>query len=145
MYPEGLAIDASGVLYISDAGRVRKIAGGTITAFGGTGVAGHSGDGGPAASAQFGGTGALHIGPNSELYIAETYNAVSAYIRKISGGIIGTIAGNGRNETSGDCTDIFGADDNGPATNALFCGANGLAVGPSGKLFAADAAFLVVR
>src|ERR1017187_2459711 len=52
---QGIAVDRWGNLYLSDTDnhRVRKIsASGVITTLAGTGVAGFSGDGGPAAAAQ---------------------------------------------------------------------------------------------
>jgi sugar lactone lactonase YvrE len=55
-FPAGINMDASGNLYIADYSnhRVRKVApSGTITTFAGTGVAGFSGDGGPATAAKF--------------------------------------------------------------------------------------------
>ena len=53
--PEGVAVDASGNLYIADTdnNRIRKISpNGIITTVAGTGIAGFSGDGGPASQAQ---------------------------------------------------------------------------------------------
>ncbi len=53
--PSGLALDSSGNLYIADSrnNRIRKVtADGVITTIAGTGIAGFSGDGGPAISAQ---------------------------------------------------------------------------------------------
>src|SRR5882762_10446794 len=54
----GLAMDSSGNLYLAEElnNRVRKIdTNGTITTFAGTGTAGFTGDGGPAAQAQLNG------------------------------------------------------------------------------------------
>src|ERR1041385_4325607 len=52
--PSGIAIDRSGNIYIADnsSHRVRKLSGDTISTIAGTGIAGFSGDGGPATSAQ---------------------------------------------------------------------------------------------
>jgi trimeric autotransporter adhesin len=146
--PSGLAVDSSGNAYVSEAGRgrIRKVSNGIITTIAGTGVRGHSGDGGPATSAQLGAPSALAVGPNDELYVADGVgNGPGTWIRKISKGLITTVAGNGRNETSGDCTDIFGADDNGSATSAIFCNPTGIAVDTSGRVYVVDAAFSVIR
>src|SRR5215471_11199084 len=52
---QGIAVDRSGNIYLSDTDnhRIRKVTpGGAISTLAGTGVAGYSGDGGPAAKAQ---------------------------------------------------------------------------------------------
>ncbi|MCG3133412.1 MAG: hypothetical protein HMLKMBBP_00569 [Planctomycetes bacterium] len=71
---------------------VRKIdAGGTITTFAGTGVAGYSGDGGAATSAQLDGPSDVAIGPGGVVYISDSNNHV---IRRVdAGGTITTYAG----------------------------------------------------
>ena len=52
--PSSVAVAPDGTIYVTDEGngRVRRIAGGVIDTFAGTGAAGFSGDGGPAAGAQ---------------------------------------------------------------------------------------------
>jgi uncharacterized protein (TIGR03437 family) len=89
--PYGLAIDASGNLYIADTGnfRLRVVStGGNISTLMGDGTAGNSGDGGPAARAQ---TYAqdVAVGPNGDIYVV-----AGVQIRKISNGTVNTIAGN---------------------------------------------------
>ena len=91
---EGLALDANGNLYIADAGAncIRKVlADGAITTIAGTGVAGFSGDGGPAVSAELNAPYGLALDSNSNLYVADLGNGL---VRKIStDGIITTVAG----------------------------------------------------
>ncbi len=128
-HPSGTAVDASGNLFIADTAnnRVRKVSpAGTITTVAGDGVAGHSGDGGPGASARLNSPSAVAVDGSGNLYIAE-----AAAVRKIQpGGIITTVAGNGSSGYSGD---------GGPATAAQLNGPSGLAFDASGNLFIADA------
>jgi len=91
----GIAVDAAGSLYIADAGnnRVRKVlADGTIATVAGTGVAGYSGDGGPATAAQLSNPRAVAFDANGNLYIADEGNYA---IRKVApNGTITTVAAN---------------------------------------------------
>jgi len=100
--PRSISLDASGNLYIADSNnnRVRKVTpGGTITTFAGTGTAGFSGDGGAAASAQLNYIPGLSIDSTGVMYIADQNNN---RIRKVSGGTITTVAGNGTAGFTGD-------------------------------------------
>ncbi len=94
--PQGVAIDAEGNLYIADAGdhRVRKVLpSGEIQAFAGTGTAGFSGDGGPAAAAQLDRPYGIALDAAGNLYIADLGNA---RIRMVTaGGVMQTLAGGG--------------------------------------------------
>ncbi len=74
--PSGVAVDSTGTVYIGDAlnFRVRKVAGGVISTFAGTGVFGNSGDGGPATSAKIGPIYSLGVDPSDNLYLVERYN-----------------------------------------------------------------------
>ena len=102
-FPMGLAIDASGNLYISDSGnsRIRKVGtDGIITTVAGTGAAGHSGDGGPAHEAELSTPRGVGVDASGNLYIADTFNH---QIRKVDPtGIITTVAGNGVSGYGGD-------------------------------------------
>jgi DNA-binding CsgD family transcriptional regulator/sugar lactone lactonase YvrE len=74
---QGLAVDLEGNLYIADTAnhRVRKVSvSGLITTLAGTGQAGYSGDGGPAAAGQLNGPLGLAVDNNGSLYIADTEN-----------------------------------------------------------------------
>src|SRR5262245_59721503 len=92
------AFDTKGNLYVSEAANhcVRRIdkATGVITTVAGTGVAGYSGDGGPATRATLNQPYSLQIDANGDIYIVDRLNAA---IRKIAAatGSITTVAGTG--------------------------------------------------
>ncbi len=90
--PQGVAIDSAGRIYIADTqnNRVRMIANGVVTTIAGTGVQGFSGDNGQATSAQLSTPAAVALDPAGNLYIADVNNF---RIRKVSGGVITTVAG----------------------------------------------------
>ena len=127
--PYGVAVDASGVVYVADLGnqRVRRIdpAGG-ISTIAGTGVKGSSGDGGPATAAQLSTPRNVALDAAGNLYISEFEGH---RIRAVSNGTISTIAGTGTAGFSGD---------GGPAANARLNAPAGLAVDALGALYVAD-------
>jgi len=92
----GICFDNKGNLYISDGenNRIRKIDSvGIITTIGGTGIAGFSGDGGPASSAKLWDPFDVKLDKYGNIYFPDMYNH---RIRKIdTNGIITTIAGTG--------------------------------------------------
>lgn len=120
-----------GTLYIADSGnsRVRRVdPNGTITTFAGTGVSGFSGDGGPASEARVVPSG-LALAQDGSLYISESSTQGRRIRRVAPDGIITTFAGTGVRGFAGD---------GGPATQAMFDGCGGLAVGPDGSLYVAE-------
>jgi sugar lactone lactonase YvrE len=73
--PQGVAIDSAGNLYISDYGnyRIRKVSpDGTITTIAGNGTQGHSGDGGPATSAQLNAPRGIAVDASGNIYVADS-------------------------------------------------------------------------
>jgi uncharacterized protein (TIGR03437 family) len=134
--PQGLAVDASGDVFVSDTAnaRVRKISGGTITTVAGSGTQGYAGDGATATSAQLNTPVGLAVDKSGNLYITDVDDSV---VRKVSsGGIITTVAGNGSQGYAGDT---------GPAASAMLNGPEGVAVDASGNLYISDTLNGVIR
>ncbi len=93
-FPEGLAFDIAGHLYISDMGnsRVRMVdLQGIIHTVAGDGNPGFSGDGGLAIDAMIFGNQGIGVDKNNNLYIADAYNTRIRVVN--SSGIINTYAG----------------------------------------------------
>jgi trimeric autotransporter adhesin len=130
-YPRGIALDASGNIYIADAGadRIRMVtkSTGIITTVVGNGIRGYSGDGGPATSASL-------VYPSSVAFDASEnmYILVSDCVRMVtkSTGIITTVAGDGTYGYKGD---------GGLATSAGLTGPYGITVDAPGNIYIADA------
>jgi hypothetical protein len=128
--PIGIAVDASGNIYIGDRDhhRIRKISNtGIITTIAGTGVSGYSGDGGPATNAMMSSPYGVAVDNWGNVYLTE--GEAEGRIRKISlSGIITTVAGGG----------AVGLGDGGPATNATLYPA-GVVVDGAGNIYITDA------
>jgi uncharacterized protein (TIGR03437 family) len=126
--PWGVAVDAAGNVYIADTvnNRIRKVANGVISTVAGNGTLGYSGDDGPATSAQLSWPEGVAVDSAGNLYVADQNNN---RIRKVSNGVITTVAGNGMPGYSGD---------NGPATSARLNWPGDVAVDFAGNLFIAD-------
>ncbi len=124
--PEGLALDGLGNLYIADPGCsvVWKVTpAGSMTAAAGNGTPGFSGDGGPATSASLDQPESVAVDANGNLYIADQAND---RIRRVTAGIIYTIAGNGLPGYTGD---------GGSAVSGQLSNPWGIAVDASGKVY----------
>ncbi len=123
-----LAVDGDGSLYIADTGnnRIRKVTKGVITTVAGTGIAGFSGDDGPATSAQLNSPASIAVDAEGDIFIADTFND---RIRKITNGVITTVAGTGADGFSGD---------GGSARSAELSAPTSIAIDSAGDLFIAD-------
>jgi sugar lactone lactonase YvrE len=136
-YPAGVAIDGAGRIYVADYlnNRIDRIEGTTLTRIAGTGVAGYSGDGGPATAAQLRGPNDVALDAQGRLYVSDNNNCVRRIDTK---GIITRIAG--------DCvSNYMSSGDGGPALDATFGGVASLAVDAQGRVYIADVFGQVVR
>ena len=142
-WPCWLALGPDGSLYFTDDGdarlsgnkRVRKVApNGVITTVAGTGVAGFTGDGGPARQAQFRSVSGIAVDAGGNIFIAD---ALAARIRRVdANGIITTYAGTG----------VAGAQgDGGPALQAQLNFPFGMTIDAAGNLLFADRNSFKVR
>lgn len=118
--PFGVIFDKAGNLFIgqfgnkSDGQLVRKVdTAGIITTIAGTGVVGSGGDGGPATKGEFNCIHDIVIGPEGNLYVADSFNRK---VRKIDvkTGILSTLAGTGEGKEA--------TGDGGPASQAALDG-----------------------
>ena len=129
-FPTGVAVDASGNLFIADRGNsvIRKVStSGVITTVAGNGTYGYSGDGGSATAAELYWPSSVAVDASGNLFIADNWNN---RIRKVStSGVITTVAGNGTSGYNGD---------GGSADSAELSNPYGVAVDASGNLFIAD-------
>ena len=127
-YPCGVAVDASGTVYVADtyAYTIRKItSGGAVTTLAGS--AGNSGSAdGTGSAARFSHTRGVAVDASGNAYVADAENNT---IRKITpGGVVTTLAGLAGNSGSAD----------GTGSAARFNWPFGVAVDASGTVYAAD-------
>lgn len=127
--PTGLAIDASGNLYIveNSGHRIRQVQAGTISTKAGNGNAGFAGDGATATNGQLNYARSIAVDPQGNLYIADTNNF---RVRKVAGGTITTLAGTGFSGSYGD---------GGAAGGAGLLRPRAVAANASSEVFIADA------
>lgn len=128
--PFALAIDNEGNIIVADAynHRIRKITpAGVVTTIAGSGATGPGNGGfadGPAASAQFKAPSGLFIDASDNIYVADQGNN---RIRKISGGVVTTIAGTGATGT-----------EDGPVSSAELAAPENILADAQGDLFECD-------
>jgi sugar lactone lactonase YvrE len=124
--PMGIAIDASGNLYVADGGnhRIRKVTpAGVVTTFAGNGTAGYVNGAGVAA--QFNSPTDVAVDASGNMYVADLNNR---RIRKITpAGFVTTFAGSGAD-----------GNDNGTGEEASFRYPVGVATDASGNVYVAD-------
>ena len=127
--PSGVAVDASGNVYIAETGnnRVRKVnTSGIISTVAGTGVSGYSGDGGSATAAKLSSPVGVAVDGAGNIYLADLGNH---RIRKVTAGMISTVAGTGVAGFSGD---------GGLATAAAINTPYGMTIDASGDIYICD-------
>jgi sugar lactone lactonase YvrE len=126
--PTGVAVDASGTMYIADSGnqRIRRVdPGGIITTIAGTGTAGFSGDGASAAAATFSNPIAVALDASGAVYVADENN--NRIRRFVVGGAVTTLAGT-----------TTSVGDGGQSPQAVLVSPTGAAVDSAGNLYIAD-------
>jgi uncharacterized protein (TIGR03437 family) len=134
--PQGVAVDAAGNLYIADTenNAIREVtSAGLIATVAGNGIAGYSGDGGQATSAQVGNPVGVAVDAAGNIFTVDAGNRVR---QVYPNGVIATIAGNGSRGYTGD---------GGLATQAQFNAPSAIALGSNGNLYVADMANNAVR
>ena len=127
------AVDSAGDLFLGDGSNVvREVvkATGVIITVAGTGIAGYSGDNGPATAAKIDGPNSVAVDSAGNLFISDSGNNRIREVVKATGVII-TVAGNGIAGYSGD---------NGPGTAAEIDVPRGISVNSAGNVFIADSA-----
>lgn len=165
-----LAIDKAGNIYFSDTlgSRVRKVTKGVINTVAGTGIAGFSGDGGPALQAELNDPRNLAIDSAGNLYIADylnnrvrrvamdgtisTYADLPGHVRGLvfdaAGNLYAAVETNStvyRIDAAGKQTVFAGtgsagySGDGGPASQATLNAPAGLAIDAQGDIYIADA------
>ena len=144
--PSSVVKDGVGNVYIASPALqvVFKVTpGGQLSIYAGTGIAGFSGDGGPANAAELDYPSSISLDGAGDLFIADYYNNRIRRVDAITG-VITTYAGSG-NQYNG--IGFFGgySGDGGPATSALLKNPNAVTFDNSGNLFIADAGNNVVR
>ena len=129
----GLAYDDLGRLYVGAGEQIYRIAGGKRSLVVGNGQRGHTGDGGPATAAAFGGLSGFEVDHDKSIVISEYDN----WIRLVdANGIVSTLAGTGEEGYAGD---------GGPARAAVLSHPHDLALRIGREVIVADSHNGVLR
>jgi sugar lactone lactonase YvrE len=118
------------VLVLADDGTIQSLAGADD---GVVGVLGNEGDGGPALDALFIQPDGIAIAPDDTIYVSDS---LANRVRRIAGGIIDTVAGNGQ---------VAYAGDGGPGRQAALSWPSALELDPEGNLYIAETRNHVIR
>jgi trimeric autotransporter adhesin len=132
-YPYGVAVDASGNIFIADTVnnciRMVTVGTGVISTMAGSVNPGYSGDGKQATSAALSSPRTVTADASGNIYIADADNNRIRMVT-VSTGIITTVAGSGSYPGS--------IGDGGPATSARLSNPNGITVDVLGNIYIAD-------
>jgi sugar lactone lactonase YvrE len=130
--PYAVLADRAGDLFVVDRlnAAIRRVDAGTglISTYAGTGEPGRSGDGGPASRARLVEPNAIDFDPAGDLYIADVRDCRIRKVARLTG-IVTTVCGTGRLESSGD---------GGPAMAASIMGARGVAFDRAGNMLVCE-------
>jgi trimeric autotransporter adhesin len=146
--PRGVGLDSNGNLYIADSydNAVREVTPsgppstyGTIGSIAGTRIAGFSGDGGAALSAEINFPVSVVVNSLGNVYVSDSGNLV---IRQYtpSTGVLVTVAGTPQTPCS-----AYPCGDGGPATEATFANLTSITLDGNGNIYAADAGTHTIR
>ena len=129
--PLGLVVDSKGDLFVADSGneRIRRISGGKVSTFAGSGSTGDTD--GPAASATFSTPTGLAFDNKGSMLVGDDTNDL---IRRVTSGVVYTHAGSG-----------WPGHTDGPLKTAEFSSPQGIATDSKGRIFVADTNNDVIR